>query len=82
MIIPAGVFKQKCLAIIDDVAKKHKPIIISKYGKPIARLMPLETDEEIENRILSSLRSGGGRMLVDEKSFIEPSSNLTDWAKS
>ena len=39
--IGAGAFKQRCLAIIDEVAKTHRPVTISKRGKPMARLVPL-----------------------------------------
>ena len=80
-VVPAGKFKQKCLAIIDIVAETHKPIIISKHGIPVARLVPLETEAEIEARILSELRTGEGGMLVDEATFLEPTSRIAGWAK-
>ena len=80
--IPAGQFKQKCLAILDTVAETHEPVIITKRGKPVARLMPLETDREIEARILEDLRSGAGGMLVDEQTFLEPTSRLAGWAET
>ena len=78
--IAAGEFKQKCLALIDEVAATGAPIIISKYGKPVARLMPLETAEEAERRILAALRSGEGGMLVDEATFLAPSSEIAGWS--
>ncbi len=81
-IIPAGRFKQQCLAIIDNVAKTHKPIIISKRGKPVARLAPFESEGEIEERILSTLRSGEGGILVDESTFLQPTTELAGWRKS
>ena len=77
--IAAGEFKQKCLALIDQVAATGAPIIISKYGKPVARLMPLETPEQAENRILAALRSRHGGMLVDEATFLAPSSEIAGW---
>ena len=78
--IPAGVFKQKCLALIDQVAATGEPIIISKYGTPVARLMPLETADERERRILEQLRSGSGGMLVDEETFLAPTSEIAGWS--
>ena len=77
--IPAGEFKQKCLALIDQVAATGSPIIISKYGKPVARLMSLENPEETEQRILDALRSGGGGMLVDEETFLAPTAEIAGW---
>ncbi|MBI2766075.1 MAG: type II toxin-antitoxin system Phd/YefM family antitoxin [Chloroflexi bacterium] len=40
--IAAAKFKEQCLAILDDVDPEG--IIITKRGKPVARLMPLEDD--------------------------------------
>ena len=77
--IPAGQFKQKCLAILDEVAQTHRSVVISKRGKPVARLAPLENDQEIEDRILFELRRGEGGMLVDEETFLLPSSKTAGW---
>ena len=30
--IPAGVFKQECLAILDEVAKTHHEVVITKLA--------------------------------------------------
>lgn len=40
--IPAGKFKAQCLALLDQVARTGQPIIVTKRGKPVARLVPLE----------------------------------------
>lgn len=40
--IMASVFKQQCLALLDQVARTKTPIIITKHGKAVARLVPLE----------------------------------------
>ena len=77
--IPAGRFKQQCLALIDQVNRTKQPIVISKRGRPLAKLVPLDTDEEIEVRILGRLRSGEGGMLVDEKTFLRPTSDIAGW---
>ena len=39
--IPAGEFKAKCLKIMDTVKETHRPIIITKHGKPVAKLVPV-----------------------------------------
>ena len=43
MNIPAGQFKAKCLQLMDDVEKYHKVIVITKFGKPVAKLVPVNT---------------------------------------
>ena len=39
MMIAAGKFKAQCLKIMDDVYKHHREVVITKYGKPIAKLV-------------------------------------------
>ena len=38
----AGAFKAKCLSLLDEVEKKHIQLIITKHGKPMAKLVPIE----------------------------------------
>jgi prevent-host-death family protein len=40
-IVPAGEFKAKCLKLLDDVAEKRQPLIITKRGKPLAQVIPM-----------------------------------------
>ena len=40
--IPAGQFKAKCLALMEDVRSTRQPIVITKRGKPVAKLVPVE----------------------------------------
>jgi prevent-host-death family protein len=42
--IAAGEFKAKCLALLDDVQRERKEIIVTKRGKPVARLVPVEEE--------------------------------------
>ncbi len=39
--IAAGEFKAKCLKLLDEVAEKRKPIVITKRGRPVAHLSPI-----------------------------------------
>jgi len=36
----AGAFKANCLAVMDDVQAKHETVLITKHGKPVAKLIP------------------------------------------
>ena len=69
--VPAGEFKQGCLAILDEVASSHREVVITKRGKPVARLVPMTSDEERERDVLSQLR-GSARLLVSEEEFLSP----------
>jgi prevent-host-death family protein len=44
--IPAGQFKTKCLAIMDRVQKTGESVLITKHGKPVARLSPAPAEPE------------------------------------
>ena len=40
--IAAGEFKEKCLKLMDEVHSTHLPLIITKRGVPIVKLVPVE----------------------------------------
>jgi len=40
--IPAGQFKARCLAILDDVQRQRRGVVVTKRGKPVARVVPVE----------------------------------------
>lgn len=42
--IPAGEFKARCLKIMEDVRSYRTPVVITKKGRPVAKLVP--ADEE------------------------------------
>jgi prevent-host-death family protein len=48
--IPAGAFKAQCLAIMDEVQARRETVVITKHGKPVAKLVPAgEESDEIYN---------------------------------
>ena len=38
--IPASEFKAKCLALLDEVAQKRETLVVTKRGKPVAKVVP------------------------------------------
>ena len=42
MEIAAGEFKAKCLKLMDQVEKTRETVIVTKRGKPVAMLVPIE----------------------------------------
>lgn len=40
--VPAGEFKAHCLALLDKVARTRQPLIVTKRGKPVAKVVPTE----------------------------------------
>ena len=39
----AGEFKARCLRVMDGVRSTREPVVITKKGKPVAKLVPMET---------------------------------------
>ena len=43
--IPAGKFKDQCLKIMDTVAETRAPVLVTKRGNPIVRIVPYSPDK-------------------------------------
>jgi prevent-host-death family protein len=41
--IAAGEFKARCLHLLDEVQRSRKEILITKRGRPVARLVPADS---------------------------------------
>lgn len=44
--IPAGQFKARCLRLMDEVRATREPLLITKKGRPVAKLVPAESQPE------------------------------------
>jgi prevent-host-death family protein len=42
--VAAAEFKANCLRLMDEVAQQRRPIVITKRGKPVAKLVPVEQE--------------------------------------
>ena len=73
--MPAGKFKTHCLSVIDDVHDKHEEVIITKHGKPMAKLVPLEEVTEKPDDIFGFMR-GLGRINGD---IVSPIIGAEEW---
>jgi prevent-host-death family protein len=38
----ASRFKERCLALLDLVAKTKVPIVVTKHGRPVAKVVPID----------------------------------------
>lgn len=39
--VAAGEFKAKCLALFDEVERRRRTFVVTKRGRPVARVVPL-----------------------------------------
>jgi prevent-host-death family protein len=44
--IAAGEFKARCLSLMDDVQRTRETVVITKRGKPVARLVPVPAGKD------------------------------------
>ena len=44
--MPAGQFKARCLSVMDDVNATGEPVIITKRGTPVAKLVPVTSKKQ------------------------------------
>jgi prevent-host-death family protein len=40
--VAAGEFKTKCLKIMDRVSTTREPVVVTKKGKPLVKLVPID----------------------------------------
>ncbi len=57
--IGAGDFKAKCLQLLNEIAERREPLIITKRGKPIAKVMPIEPATPLFGALRGSVVKAG-----------------------
>ena len=68
----AGTFKTNCLAVMDEVQAKRESVVITKRGKPVAKLVPVNTaTDEIYNFL-----AGKGAITGD---VLSPAISIEHW---
>ena len=53
--VAAGKFKAQCLALINHVAQSHETIIITKHGKPMAKVVPVDKKKDTRKKDLKNV---------------------------
>ena len=67
-------FKATCLALIEQVRKTRKPIRITRFGKPLAEVVPASTPERPSAWL--GYMAGRGKITGD---IISPAAEESDW---
>ncbi len=58
--ITAAEFKANCLRLMDEVAQRRTPIVITKRGKPVAKLVPINEEPiDIFGRMAGTIKICG-----------------------
>ena len=67
-------FKATCLAVLEQVRKTRKPILVTRFGKPVAQITPPPLPE----RPASWLGSLAGEVRITGD-IISPAADESDW---
>jgi prevent-host-death family protein len=68
----AGAFKVHCLRVMDEVQSRRESVLITKRGKPVAKLVPVEQEKD---NIFGFLK-GEGRIVGD---IVSPIISPEEW---
>jgi prevent-host-death family protein len=49
--ISASRFKAQCLALLDEVAETGESLVVTKHGKPVARVEPVAPPASLEGTV-------------------------------
>ena len=58
----AGEFKAKCLAVLDEVAASKREVVITKRGRPVAKVVPLAQPRPVPRQ----------RLIVHQDDLVSP----------
>ncbi|HKS74083.1 MAG TPA: type II toxin-antitoxin system Phd/YefM family antitoxin [Terriglobales bacterium] len=67
-------FKAKCLGILEEVRKTRKPIRVTRFGVPVAEVVPPSPGKPRKRWL--GFMAGRGEILGD---IVGPTGSLDDW---
>ena len=67
-------FKAKCLGILEEVRKTRKPILVTRFGKPVAEVVPPSPGKSTGRRLGSM--AGTAQIIGD---IVGPTGSFDDW---
>jgi prevent-host-death family protein len=72
--IAAGAFKANCLAIMDEVQASCESVLITKRGRPVAKLVPVRDEKDS----IYNFMHGKGAICGD---VVAPAVPFKDWER-
>lgn len=73
--IAVSKLKATCLSVVEEVRKTRKPIIITKFGEPVAQIVPPPL-ADLPKHWLGSF-AGTGTIVGD---IVGPATSPSDWS--
>lgn len=72
--VAISVFKAKCLGILEEVRKTRKPIRVTRFGKPVAEVIPASPAKPASRKL--GCMAGTATILGD---IVGPTGSFNDW---
>jgi len=72
--VAISVFKAKCLGILEEVRKTRKPIRVTRFGVPVAEVVPPSPPKSTKRQL--GTMAGTAEILGD---IVGPTGSLDDW---
>jgi prevent-host-death family protein len=70
-------FKAKCLGMLEEVRKTRRPIRVTRFGKPVAEVVPPSPERPTRRRL--GCMAGTGRIIGD---IVGSISDESEWEAS
>jgi prevent-host-death family protein len=74
----AGEFKAKCLAVMDEVNRTGRPLVVTKRGEPVIRVVPIRSHKKTKDDFFGRLK-GVIEIVGDPDDLIKPAFPLEDY---
>ncbi len=68
----ASAFKARCLAVMNDIQATGEPVIVTKRGKPVVKIVPITPEKDD----IFGFMAGKAKIIGDIESPVVP---LKDW---
>jgi prevent-host-death family protein len=68
-------FKAKCLSLLQQVSKTKEPIRVTRFGKPVADVVP-PAEVQVDRNVWIGSGHGTAKILAD---IISPASEPEEW---
>jgi prevent-host-death family protein len=50
-VLTASSFKARCLALLDEVAETGESLVVTKHGRPVARVAPIQVPASLRGSV-------------------------------
>lgn len=74
----AGEFKAKCLGIMEEVNETGRPLVVTKRGEPVIKVVPIRNGNKKKDSIIGRLE-GIMKINGDPDDLVKPIFPLEDW---